>query len=61
MYRLGPERTGPSPADLCAPPSLIVPAPSQRANVQCPPGMNLVISGDDGIRGLCRSGSIRRS
>lgn len=57
MYRIMPEQTGQSPTDFCAPPNVIVPAPSQRANVQCPPGMNLVINGGAGNRDLCRSGS----
>ena len=57
IYKIMPEQSGQSPSDYCAPPNIIVPAPSQRANVMCPPGMNLVINGGSGNRDECRSGS----
>jgi hypothetical protein len=56
VYRIMPEQTGQPAADFCAPPNLIVPAPSQRASVQCPSGMNVVINGGNGNRDLCRAG-----
>lgn len=57
MYRIMPEQNGHSSTDFCAPPNIVVPAPSQRANVMCPPGMSLVINGGIGNRDICRSGS----
>lgn len=57
VYRIMPEQAGQPPTDFCAPPNLIVPAPSQRAGVMCPPGMNLVVNGGAGNRDECRAGS----
>ena len=58
MYRIMPEQSGQPAQDFCAPANIIVPAPSQRAGVMCPPGMNVVIrgSGSGGDkRDTCRS------
>ena len=55
IYKIMPEQAGQSPNDYCAPPNIIVPAPSQRANVMCPPGMNLVVNGGSGNRDECRA------
>ncbi len=53
MYRIMPEPSGQPPTDFCAPPNIIVPAPSQRARLICPPGMRLAIN--DVGRDSCRS------
>lgn len=58
VYRIMPEQSGQPAQDFCAPPNLIVPAPSQRAGVMCPPGMSVVIRGSTpigGKRDVCRS------
>ncbi|MCW5609770.1 MAG: hypothetical protein KIS83_03640 [Rubrivivax sp.] len=58
IYRIMPEQSGQPAQDFCAPPNIIVPAPSQRASVNCPPGMNVVIQGASGQgdkRDVCRS------
>lgn len=57
IYKIMPEQSGQLPTDYCAPPNIIVPAPSQRANVMCPSGMSLAINGGAGNRDECRSGS----
>ncbi|MBW4531538.1 MAG: hypothetical protein KME02_12720 [Aphanothece saxicola GSE-SYN-MK-01-06B] len=57
IYRIMPEQTGQSATDFCAPANVMVPAPSQRANVMCPSSMNLVVNGGSGNSDICRSGS----
>lgn len=57
MYKIMPEQAGQPPTDFCAPANIIVPAPSQRASVMCPPGMNLVVNGGSGKRDECRATS----
>lgn len=66
VYVVMPVQTGqpavPNPpfganTDFCRPPNLLIPAPSQVAQVACPPGMNRATNAGPGSRDLCRAGS----
>lgn len=57
VYKIRPGEGESTQIDYCAPPNLLVPAPNQRADVRCPPGMSRVTNAGPGNQDLCRSTS----